>query len=148
MNTKRNRFVTALLSIAALGLTSVGLQAQDATVDMTQLRERLQMGKTMERPELTPELQALVDQFRATRAEMIAAYRENRAETKALIDELRAKCASEGWTEEQKAEFRAQLRTLVETHQDEVRAIRHQLRDDMRAIREQIREQKPVTGEG
>ena len=148
MNTKRNRFVTALLSIAALGLTSVGLQAQDATVDMTQLRERLQMGKTMERPELTPELQALVDQFRATRAEMIAAYRENRAETKALIDELRAKCASEGWTEEQKAEFRAQLRTLVETYQDDVRAIRHQLRDDMRAIREQIREQKPVTGEG
>ncbi|MEZ5275266.1 MAG: hypothetical protein R3F07_02655 [Opitutaceae bacterium] len=139
---KRNRLVTALLSIAALGLTSVGLQAQDATVDMTQLRERLQMGKTMERPELTPELQALVDQFRATRAEMIAAYRENRAETKALIDELRAKCASEGWTEEQKAEFRAQLKTLVETHQGEVRAFRHQLRDEMRAIREQIREQQ------
>lgn len=142
MKTKRNRLVTALLSIAALGLTSVGLQAQDATVDMTQLRERLQAGKTMERPELTPELQALVDQFRATRAEMIAAYRENRAETKALIDDLRAKCASEEWTDEQKAEFRAELRTLVESHHGEVRAIRHQLRDDMRAIREQIREQQ------
>jgi hypothetical protein len=148
MNTKRNRLVTALLSIAALGLTTVGLQAQDATVDMTQIRDRLQMGKTMERPELTPELQALVDQFRATRAEMIAAYRENRAETKALIDDLRAKCASEEWTEEQKAEYRAQLRTLVEDHHAEVRVIRQQLRDDMRAIREQIREQQPGTGEG
>lgn len=145
MKTKRNRLVITLVSLAVLGLSAAGLQAQDATVDTSQLRDRLQAGQSMVRPELSEELQKLVAEFRAKRAELLATYRENRVEVKALIDDLRAKAENTELTEEERAAFRTQLMELKKTHHEEIRGIRQQLRDDMRAIRRQFKEEQGTT---
>jgi uncharacterized coiled-coil DUF342 family protein len=147
MNTKQNKFILTLLSMAAIGLSSAGLQAQDTDPAPdnqrindpvpVQLRERLNQG--LEKIQISNELQAMIDAFRENRQELLEAYRANRGEVRAKMLELREKYEGQELTEEEKAELIAQMKEFRDNHRSEVRVVRQQLREEMRAIREQIK---------
>jgi hypothetical protein len=145
MKTKRNRIIITLLSIAAIGASTAGLQAQDPNNQQindpvpVMLRERLHVGDNLGKIQISDDLQAMIDAFRAHRAELLEAYRANRGEVRAQMLALREKYAAGDLTDEEKADLIAQMKLLRDDHRSEVRGVRQSLRDEMRAIREQIK---------
>jgi len=146
---KSKRLIFTLLSAAAFGLTSIALQAQDTTETATPDRVMDRRGRNVEKPQLSTELQAQVDAFRAARTEMLRAFRAQYSEEREAIHALMLKYRNGDLTEEEKADLLAEINEMKDAHQDEVRAIRQALRTQMRGIREQIRlERGKVTPEG
>ncbi len=147
---KSKRLIFTLLSAAAFGLTSIALQAQDtATPESGGSRVMDQRGRNVEKPQLSTELQAQVDAFRAARTEMLQAFRDQYSEEREAIQALMLEYQNGDLTEEEKADLLAEINEMKDAHQDEVRAIRQELRTEMRGIREQIRlERGKVTPEG
>lgn len=149
MNTRSKKFVFALLSAAAFGLTSAALQAQDATDATTPApggqRVMNQWGKNAERPQLSPELQAQVDAFRQDRNAMLQAFRDQYAEEREQIHALMLKYQNGELTEEEKAAVLEEIKGMKETHREQVRSVREGLRTQMREIREQIRKERAGT---
>jgi len=143
---KSKRLIFTLLSAAAFGLTSIALQAQDTTETAKPepggKRVMTQWGKNVEKPELTKELQAQVDAFRAARNQMLRAFRDQYSEEREAIHALMLEYRNGDLTEEEKADLLADIKELKDAHRDEVRAIRQTLRTQMRTIREQIRKER------
>lgn len=140
MKTKSKKFIFALLSMAAFGMTSAALQAQDAPdPEPVQQRQRLQWSKDVEKPQLSPELQEAVKQFREQKQAMLEEFRAKYAPDREAIREMMLKCQNEDLTEEEKAALMAQIQEMKEAHQADVRSLRMQLREEMRTLRAQIR---------
>lgn len=141
MKTKSNKFILTLLSMAAFGLTSAALQAQDTDApapDPVQQRQRLQWGTDVERPELSPELKEAVKQFRAQKNELLQAFRKDHAEERAAIHAMMLEY--QGMEDgEAKDALLEEIKGLRDVHQDEVRALRQALRENARELRGEMR---------
>jgi predicted negative regulator of RcsB-dependent stress response len=149
---KTSRILLTLLSVAAIGLSSTAVMA-DGEGDLD--RTRLRLSDHWRNVELSPELEALVQQFREQRHELMAQFREfqqaHREAMSGLWQDLKA--AKEAGDETAFADAMEEIQKARQAFREEygqdIRDARLGLRDLKRQFREEIRKQREtIEGEG
>jgi len=150
---KLSKTLLTLLSVATIGLSSSTLMAEgDQNQRGDQLMQRLRDHVNIE---ITPELQAMIDAFRADRQELMAQFRELRQLHRESMGPLwmELKKANELGNEDAIADAKAAIKKAHEEFRAEYGGDLREARQQFRALRRQFREnlrdkQPPVVPEG
>lgn len=142
---KPNKILLTLLSMAAIGLSSTALMA-DGQGDLD--RTRLRLSDHWRDVELSPELEALVQEFRQNRLELMNQFRElqiiHREEMAGYWKALKVakESGNEAAVEEAVAALTRAREEFRAEHGEDIRGVRLELRNLKRQVRERIREQR------
>jgi len=144
---KPSKILLTLLSMVTMGLSSTALMA-DGEGDMD--RTRMRLSDHWRDVELTPELEALVRQFRVNRVALMNQFRElqiiHREEMAGYWKALKDARVSgeEADVEEALATLKKAREEFRAEHGEDIRGVRHELRNLKRQVRERIREQRDI----